>query len=306
MSRFFWFLLVFALSGFQQLSAQQEASFAFPFQVDQPDHHVELDDDLREISGIALTPDLDEIAAVQDESGIVFFLDPLSGAINRSIEFWKDGDYEDLAFSPDGHLWVVKSKSTLYELSGWRSGQSLEVIKHEGPLSGAQDVEGLIWDERSSVFYLACKGDPGGTMNADLERAVYAYAPNEGVLLPNPAVVIRASELRQWLLDNLGSENISDDFGKLSNSKTDDEGFHFGPSAIARDPITGHWYVASAKGNILCVFDDTWSLLHIEKLPHKVHTQPEGLSFDRQGNLFISNEGKKGKSGCILRFDRRR
>ncbi|RZK46858.1 MAG: SdiA-regulated family protein, partial [Pedobacter sp.] len=31
--------------------------------------------------------------------------------------------------------------------------------------------------------------------------------------------------------------------------------------------------------------------------------QPEGIAFDKDGNLFISNEGSETQTGNILRFD---
>ena len=60
-----------------------------------------------------------------------------------------------------------------------------------------------------------------------------------------------------------------------------------------------HYYMTSAKGNLLLIIDRSGSILHIDKLPKSLHRQPEGLCFDEQGNLYISNEQKKDNEAVI-------
>ena len=50
------------------------------------------------------------------------------------------------------------------------------------------------------------------------------------------------------------------------------------------------------------VFDQEGKILHLEKMDKKFHPQPEGLTFDEDGTLYIANEGKEG-NGTILRFN---
>jgi DNA-binding beta-propeller fold protein YncE len=78
--------------------------------------------------------------------------------------------------------------------------------------------------------------------------------------------------------------------------------FGFSPSALAVQPQTRHLYILSSVGKILMVIDQSGRILHIEKLKKKVHPQPEGICFDPAGNLYISNEGKKGRA-TIQRFN---
>ena len=298
-------ILILGIAFWELLSAQDGAGYSFPFDTRHPVEVIELPDELTEISGIAFTPSYDEIAAVQDEDGIVYFIGCSTGKVNRKIEFWKQGDYEDLTFASNGNLWVLKSNSNLYEISGWQEGEDFQVRKYDGPLSRDQDVEGLTWDAGSSAFLLACKGDPGREKNPyGQARAIYSFAPGLDSAVALPVAFISKSDLLQWAKPPLKDSGLAKFMKKLADSGNDSEDFHFGPAAIARDPVSGHWYIASARGNILGVFTSKWHLIHLEKLSGKLHTQPEGLAFDRQGNLYISNEGKKDRRACILRFER--
>lgn len=295
---FFFILFLFGFilpSG----SCQVQEPCPIPYHLDSPDQVLELPDVLTEISGIAFTPDFSELVAVQDEVGILFFLDSKTGEIKRQLDFWKSGDYEDLEFTDDGVLWVLKSNSKLYELKGWKSGEELQVNKHDGELDGEYDVEGLVWDDESGTLLLACKAIPAAALRKDdPQRVVFAFAPVEEKCREQPVAEIRKSNLMQWIEENGMGEN----FEKYLE-KTDSDEFLFGPSAIAKHPHTGHWYVSSARGNLLVVFDNQWEICQVEKLPGKVHTQPEGLAFDAEGNLYISNEGNEKKRGQILRFN---
>jgi hypothetical protein len=73
----------------------------------------------------------------------------------------------------------------------------------------------------------------------------------------------------------------------------------FLPSAIALHPITKDLYLISAVDHLLFVFEDG-SLKHIEKLDHKIFNQPEGITFLKNGDMLISNEGQ---TATLLRFN---
>jgi DNA-binding beta-propeller fold protein YncE len=40
----------------------------------------------------------------------------------------------------------------------------------------------------------------------------------------------------------------------------------------------------------------------LEKLNKKIHSQPEGIVFGKDGTLYISNEGKKEGNGTVSIF----
>ncbi len=46
----------------------------------------------------------------------------------------------------------------------------------------------------------------------------------------------------------------------------------------------------------MTILDHNSSVKSIILLDKNVHAQPEGITFDMSGNLYISNEGKKGRA----------
>ena len=80
----------------------------------------------------------------------------------------------------------------------------------------------------------------------------------------------------------------------------------FAPSGIAVHPKTQNIYVLSSQGKTLVVLHSDGQIAHIEKLEKEIHPQPEGICFDQEGNLFISNEGKEEDGvGKIYKFERK-
>ena len=79
----------------------------------------------------------------------------------------------------------------------------------------------------------------------------------------------------------------------------------FRPSALAKDPKTSEWYVIASINKILLGLDAEWNDIEAIKLDKKVFPQPEGMVFDRDGDLLISNEGGKTGAGTIVKVPRR-
>ena len=81
-----------------------------------------------------------------------------------------------------------------------------------------------------------------------------------------------------------------------------EEAISFAPSAIALHPFTRNLHILSSKGKWLSVIAPDNTLIYIEKLDKTKHGQPEGILFDADGTLYISNESKKDKPANIQRF----
>jgi uncharacterized protein YjiK len=76
----------------------------------------------------------------------------------------------------------------------------------------------------------------------------------------------------------------------------------FRPSALTKDPLTGDWYILSAVNKLLVVADKSWKVKGAYPLNTHTFNQPEGIAFDNDGNLYISNEGDGFIDGNILKF----
>jgi hypothetical protein len=88
------------------------------------------------------------------------------------------------------------------------------------------------------------------------------------------------------------------DIEKLSGQKK----ISFHPSALAKNIGTNEWYIVSSVNSLLVVTDAAWKVKATYPLPRAVFNQPEGIAFDAQYNLYISNEGSKTSAGNVLKF----
>lgn len=271
-----------------------EAPFApdFPYQVNTPDKTLTMSAELTEISGVSVSVDGKYLLAVQDENGIVFYLDKQSGKIEHQIKFWEDGDFEDLQ-AVGKTVYVVKSSGTIYEVP--EDGK--DVKKYNFALDSKNDVEGLAYDAKNSRLLLACKNQSAAE-NSKGKRSIYAFDLQKKVLSEKPVYTIATKEVQDYLnpLPNTDTkEKLLKDFQA--------EEMAFAPSAIAIHPRTGNLFILSAVGNVLLVLDQNGKVLHLEKLKKKVHGQPEGICFDPDGAMYISNEGKDGEPGKVYVFE---
>ncbi len=64
----------------------------------------------------------------------------------------------------------------------------------------------------------------------------------------------------------------------------------FHPSALAQNPLTREWFVLSSVNKLLVITDENWKVKSVYPLDPSVFNQPEGIAFDQQQNLYISNE----------------
>lgn len=245
------------------------------YQFDAPDASFALADELREISGLTVLSD-GRLAAVQDEEGTVFILNPTTGAVEARTPFGEAGDYEGIELVGD-RLFVLVSKGDLYELSGWDGGAP-EVRLHETHLRGKNDTEGLGYDAANNRLLIACKEDAGEGLDKD-KRAVYAFDLASGRLSDAPVFVLDAKALE----DQIQSK------GK------------FRPSGLAVHPATGDVYIVSSVAKAIVVVGGDGQVRRVWDLPEDIFEQPEGLAFLPNGDLFVSSEGADGP-GMLYRF----
>ena len=113
---------------------------------------------LREISGLALTPD-ERLLAITDEQAIVYELDYQTGAIIKSFAFGDPivrGDFEGIAVL-ENTIWLMTSDGILLAA---QEGPDRRKVRYQRFDTGHGDhceLEGLAQDRPAATLILVCK-----------------------------------------------------------------------------------------------------------------------------------------------------
>lgn len=283
-----------AFAGFAQTNAP---TGSFVYDLDHPVSTFELPAVLKEISGIVSDAEGKSILAIQDEQGIVYWLNSQTGQIEKEIAFEPDGDFEDITLAGNTIL-AVKSSGSLFLLEN--CGKSTPIAnKIKTGLEKTNNIEGATFDKKRNLLLLACKGNAGlGALQQPDMRAVYGFDLGSKTLLPEPVYTISRQDIVQFLSANKGIARWEKLNGLFTADKTE---FGFCPSAIALHP-NGDVYMLSSVGKMLLVLNPQGQIKQLVKLEKEVHPQPEGIFFDAKGALYICNEGKEGPA-LIHRFE---
>lgn len=238
-------------------------------------------DALTEISGIAFyqgKPDM--IFAEQDEDGNVYSFKLGDKQVTTS-KFGKKGDYEDIAICHN-QVVLLRSDGVLFTFpfSEVKKPEIANVKKQQGILPTGE-YEGLYADEKSGLLYVLCKhcADDRTTKTS----SVYVLALQaDGSVKQSGGFSINIKEIE-----------------KIINKKR----ISFHPSALTKNTLTNEWYILSSANKMLVVADVNWKVKTVYPLDPALFHQPEGMAFDNQHNLYISNEGDKVTPGNVLKFN---
>ena len=269
-----------------------EADESFAYQLDEPDETFKLEDHLEEISGLGMTDSGDFLYAVQDENGVLFRLDRKTGVVIEKTKFHKDGDYEGVEVVGD-KVYVVKSTGTIYEVINVGMPNQM-MNKYNYFLSKENDVEGLAYDRKNNRLLLACKGIPATGESFEvirMKKVIYAFDLDSLQLMPDPIYTIHLDHIRKYLEKHTSLKEYEKLVEFFSSGK---ENLTFNPSALAIHPITNQIYIVSSSGKVMIILNEDGEVVHVEKLKKSIHAQPEGIAFDKDGTLYISNEAKGG------------
>ena len=240
-------------------SAQREF-----YKLSKPTKRVELTKELNEISGLDWIGK-NTLVAVQDEKGIVFYIDANSGEILDELNFGKDGDYEGIA-QYKKHFFVLRSDGTLFKVSRKKETKTYAFKNSKG-----FDFEGLCVDEENNRLLVACKEHGKSEKRDDIY--IYSFSLEKNTFDKKPAF-------------------------KISRAKVHPK---FKASAIAIHP-NGTIYILSSFSKTLLILSGSGEVLNVISLHKSLFNQPEGLTFNAENDLFISNE-KKNDKPTLLRFN---
>lgn len=275
--------LVFAAIGVLSiLSCVDKKNYSSPpgYDLNKPVKY-NMPDDLTEISGIAFrNGKADSIYAEEDETGKVYYF-KLGDKQIRHSKFGKSGDYEDIAILGERMI-LLRSDGTLFvfPFKSVRNAEIPNVQKVENILP-AGEYEGMYADEKAGLLYVLCK------------HPLVDKGHNEGIVsifkfsaagLPVPA----------------GNADIAvKEIEALSGQRK----IKFHPSAFAKNQVTNEWYVVSSVNRMIVVTDAAFKVKAVYPINSSLFIQPEGIAFDNQRNLYISNEGDKVTPGTVLKFN---
>ncbi|MCC8360324.1 SdiA-regulated domain-containing protein [Salinimicrobium sediminilitoris] len=222
---------------------------------------------LKEVSGIAfLEPG--KIACVQDERGSIFIYNLKESTIEKEIKFAGKGDYEGIAIKEDV-AYVLKSNGMIYKIADFLN--SAKVESFQTFFSSKNDMEGLFYDKSQDRLLLAVKSkDP----NSDDQKGIYAAQLPSLQVKEKPVFKLT---FKEEIFDDILEEDIGETFF---------------PSEVAINPSSGEVLILEAREPRLLILDPSGVPKNLFRLNRKLFPQPEGLTYDTSGNLYISNEGK--------------
>jgi hypothetical protein len=126
----------------------------------------------------------------------------------------------------------------------------------------------MCYDPETNSLLLACKDFPGE--NYDKKRTVYSFLLSTMSMSDTPRFAFPE--------------------GKLKRNTSDGE---FRPSGITRVNQTNTFFIIAYHGHSIIEVSRTGDIINQKDLPESVHPQPEGIAFDKDNTLFISDEGKE-------------
>ncbi|TDG35883.1 SdiA-regulated family protein [Pedobacter changchengzhani] len=232
---------------------------------------------LFEISGIAfVNGDPSKVYAIQDEEGYLFSLG-LKDKEAKLSKFAGKGDYEDLSIS-NNQVIILKSNGELHTmpLSGTNGDEATNVQAFKGLVPKAE-YEGLYADEQANTIYVLNKQSKASKDTPIFKLKLAA----DGVLTPAGESLIAHSDIVKF---------------------TGDKKFKFHPSALAKNKATNEWFILSSVNKMIVVTDENFKIKAVYPLKGGYFNQPEGIAFDKDQNLYISNEGGTLQAGNILMF----
>ncbi|NWF50803.1 MAG: SdiA-regulated domain-containing protein [Ignavibacteriaceae bacterium] len=235
-----------------------------------------LDNDLREISGLALSVD-GRLFAHNDEKGVVYELDEENGKIIKKFRIGKEtvrGDFEGLAIATRA-FYIITSSGKIIEFTEQKNNGYSDYRIFDTGLISDFDVEGLCYDSETYSLLIACKGIAGKNLKG--RKAIYSFSLTEKKLLKQPRFLISLDDLKK----KYGLKNFS-------------------PSGIEIHPSVKTIFVLSSDSKSVLELSRDGNVLDCRKLNSDFHPQPEGITFLNDRTMVISDEGGDGKA--ILTF----
>jgi uncharacterized protein YjiK len=74
------------------------------------------------------------------------------------------------------------------------------------------------------------------------------------------------------------------------------------PTSIAVNPITNNIHIVSAENNMMLIVNAKGEIQEMVKFKKDQHYKVEGICFDGDGTMYLSNEAKDGKPAKLFAY----
>jgi uncharacterized protein YjiK len=266
----------------------------FPYDMSYPYAYFDLDEALNNISGLSNSNDPKTLAGIKDDEGKIFFIDKKSGKVVKDAFFATEGEFGGIEIVGQD-AYAVKQSGQLYKVSNL-NGASRTVKMLRTGLARTDIVEGLAYDLAYNRLLLAAKGMKEG----EFSRKVYAFDLKTNTCDANPVFEITLASFKEFLTNRSEKQylKLREEFIDKPNSK----GFDFMPTSIAVHPITNNIHIVSAENNMMLIVNANGEIQDMVKFKKEQHYKVEGICFDADGTMYLSNEAKDGKPAKLYAY----
>jgi SdiA-regulated len=236
---------------------------------------------LNEISGITFNKGRpDTMYAEQDEEGRLYYFPTVSLDVKHQ-KFGKKGDYEDIAIC-NGTVIMLRSDGVLFSFPlNITAEEEISNVQETAGLLPDGEYEGIYADDAASQLYVLCKQCAADNETKSISGYILQMKPGNGMELKSNFQV-----------------NTKDIATKLNEKK-----IAFRPSALTKNIRDNQWYLLSSVNKLLVITNDKWGIEKVYPLDPALFNQPEGIAFDKDNNLYISNERGSTGNATVLKFN---
>jgi uncharacterized protein YjiK len=224
---------------------------------------IKLPIELDEISGLSYYSKDTSLFAIHDERGWLYKIHINNTGIIDRWHYYNNDDYEDIVLL-DSTFYVLQASGNIVAYR-FTSGDSVILKVNEFAYGNGNEFESLYYDPFSQTLKMICKD-----CEDDKKKilSVYEFDPHTYLFKDQPYQI----DVKR--------------IAALLNEKS----IKLKPSAAAIHPITSDLYIISAVNKLLIIADKNGNAKNAYKLDRAIFKQPEGLTFNDAGDMFISNE----------------
>jgi uncharacterized protein YjiK len=267
----------------------------FPYDMTFPYAYFELDDIVKNISGLTASKDNKTITCIQSEDGKSYDIDRKTGKVVGSTFFITEGEFQGIEIVGDT-MFAIKGSGQLFKIWNLKSAhKNVKAVRTN--LQRTESIEGLGYDLMHNRLLMTSKGQKEG----DFSKKIYEFDVKTNSTNPIPAYEITLAGVKGFLTEKKNNKEYLKLYEEYV-SKTNAKSFDFVPSSVAVHPINQNIYVLSSVNSVLLVMDQQGNIIEMTKLKKELHIAPSGLCFDEEGTMYISNEAKDNKPAKLYEY----